>query len=162
METEPLRKDSWSESDDIILAQTVLAHIKSGSTQLNAFDDVSERLGRTAAACGFRWNATVRKDYSKEIREAKVARLNNRNKTVKVSHFVDTNVNVPNSEISIDQVISFIKTLQHKIIERDNRIIELEQRLVELSKPQSANVIEDYQTFLKILETARNLGIVNN
>lgn len=155
MESELFRKDSWSDSDDLILTQTVLAHIKSGSTQLNAFDDVAERLGRTAAACGFRWNATVRKRYEEAIKNAKVARLNNKGKTAVVSSKSEkTNITE-----NVDQVIFFIKSLQHKIIERDNRIIELEQQIANLNKSEST-MTEDYQTLLRILETARNLGNV--
>lgn len=78
MENELVRKDSWNKSDDRLLTETVLRHIQSGSTQLEAFEEVSNRLGRTSAACGFRWNATVRQNYTKEIRDAKLIRHSNK------------------------------------------------------------------------------------
>ncbi|WP_306010079.1 RsfA family transcriptional regulator [Bacillus sp. MMSF_3328] len=65
------RKDSWSEEEDKILACQVLNHIETGGTQLQAFEKVGVQLRRTAAACGFRWNATVRKQYKEEVEVAK-------------------------------------------------------------------------------------------
>ncbi|NUU75717.1 RsfA family transcriptional regulator [Paenibacillus xylanilyticus] len=68
------RKDSWELEEDILLAQTVLLHIESGSTQLKAFVEAAEKLSRSKEACGFRWNSTVRKQYSDKIEEAKAKR----------------------------------------------------------------------------------------
>ncbi len=56
-----VRQDAWSEEDDLILAEVTLRQIREGGTQLAAFEEVGERIGRTAAACGFRWNSFVRK-----------------------------------------------------------------------------------------------------
>ncbi|GAA0483199.1 prespore-specific transcription regulator RsfA [Salinibacillus aidingensis] len=66
-----VRQDAWSHEDDLLLAETVLRHIREGSTQLNAFEEVGDQLNRTAAACGFRWNAEVRRRYEKAIEIAK-------------------------------------------------------------------------------------------
>jgi len=69
-----VRQDAWSPEDDLILAEVTLRHIREGSTQLLAFEEVGERIGRTAAACGFRWNSTVRKKYEAAIQIAKAQR----------------------------------------------------------------------------------------
>ncbi|WP_416149231.1 RsfA family transcriptional regulator [Salipaludibacillus sp. HK11] len=66
-----VRQDAWSHEDDLLLAETVLRHIREGSTQLNAFDEVGDALNRTSAACGFRWNAVVRDKYDEAIKLAK-------------------------------------------------------------------------------------------
>lgn len=66
-----MRQDAWTAEDDAILAEVVLKHIRDGSTQLAGFNEASRRLGRTAAACGFRWNACVRKQHRLHIEEAK-------------------------------------------------------------------------------------------
>src|SRR5690606_7205788 len=66
-----VRQDAWSHEDDLLLAETVLRHIREGSTQLTAFEEVGDKLNRTAAACGFRWNAEVRRRYEKAIEIAK-------------------------------------------------------------------------------------------
>lgn len=68
------RQDAWTEEDDLILAEVTLRHIREGSTQLAAFDEVGQRLGRTPAACGFRWNSLVRKKYESAIQIAKAQR----------------------------------------------------------------------------------------
>ncbi|WP_442893600.1 RsfA family transcriptional regulator [Bacillus sp. 2205SS5-2] len=68
------RQDAWSEEDDLLLAETVLRHVREGSTQLNAFEEVGDKLNRTSAACGFRWNAVVRHQYEKALQLAKKQR----------------------------------------------------------------------------------------
>ncbi|MGE6630399.1 RsfA family transcriptional regulator [Bacillus sp. NPDC077027] len=68
------RQDAWSEEDDLLLAETVLRHVREGSTQLNAFEEVGDKLNRTSAACGFRWNAVVRHQYEKALALAKKQR----------------------------------------------------------------------------------------
>jgi len=68
------RQDAWTEENDLLLAETVLRHVREGSTQLNAFEEVGDRLNRTSAACGFRWNAVVRHDYEKALQLAKKQR----------------------------------------------------------------------------------------
>ncbi|MET1193955.1 RsfA family transcriptional regulator, partial [Bacillus licheniformis] len=68
------RQDAWTEEDDLLLAETVLRHVREGSTQLNAFEEVGDELNRTSAACGFRWNAVVRHQYEKALQLAKKQR----------------------------------------------------------------------------------------
>lgn len=68
------RQDSWTKEEDVLLAEIVLKHIREGGTQLQAFEDVGKQLSRTSAACGFRWNANVRKLYKTEIDLAKQQR----------------------------------------------------------------------------------------
>lgn len=69
-----VRQDAWSVEDDLILAEVTLRHIREGGTQLSAFEEVGERIGRTSAACGFRWNSCVRKKYEEAISIAKAQR----------------------------------------------------------------------------------------
>ncbi len=68
------RQDAWTPDDDLLLAEVTLRHIREGSTQLAAFEEVGEKLGRTSAACGFRWNSFVRKKYEAAIQIAKAQR----------------------------------------------------------------------------------------
>ncbi|WP_163183148.1 MULTISPECIES: RsfA family transcriptional regulator [Neobacillus] len=69
-----VRQDAWTEENDLLLAETVLRHVREGSTQLNAFEEVGDKLNRTSAACGFRWNAVVRHRYEKALQLAKKQR----------------------------------------------------------------------------------------
>lgn len=79
------RKDGWDTEADLYLAQTVLKHIESGSTQLKAFEEASKPLKRTSGACGFRWNGSLRKQYEEAIERAKKVRLQNKNQDKVVS-----------------------------------------------------------------------------
>src|SRR5690625_310927 len=65
------RQDAWTKDEDTLLAEVVLRYIREGRTQLEAFKEVAKRLSRTSAACGFRWNATIRKQYAEERRVGK-------------------------------------------------------------------------------------------
>ncbi|MFE8697823.1 RsfA family transcriptional regulator [Cytobacillus sp. FJAT-53684] len=69
-----IRQDAWTDENDLLLAETVLRHVREGSTQLNAFEEVGDKLDRTSAACGFRWNAVVRHQYEKALQLAKKQR----------------------------------------------------------------------------------------
>ncbi|WP_319003628.1 RsfA family transcriptional regulator [Sutcliffiella horikoshii] len=69
-----VRQDAWSHEDDLLLAETVLRYIRDGGTQLAAFEEVGDALNRTSAACGFRWNAEVRKKYEPAVAIAKKQR----------------------------------------------------------------------------------------
>ncbi|WP_077309789.1 hypothetical protein [Terribacillus halophilus] len=65
------RQDAWTDKEDVLLANTVLDYIQEGKTQLDAFRDVAVKLNRTGAACGFRWNASLRQYYQTDIEIAK-------------------------------------------------------------------------------------------
>lgn len=68
------RQDAWTKDEDMMLAETVLRYIREGKTQLEAFKEVAKKLSRTSAACGFRWNATIRKHHQEAIQYAKSER----------------------------------------------------------------------------------------
>ncbi|WP_156290438.1 RsfA family transcriptional regulator [Oceanobacillus salinisoli] len=76
------RQDAWTKDEDVILAETVLRYIREGKTQLEAFREVAAQLSRTPAACGFRWNATIRKQYQDAIELAKEERKQGTRKDV--------------------------------------------------------------------------------
>lgn len=79
LEASSKRLPDWSNDEDTKLADIVLDHIRTGSTQLKAFDEASEIFtsneiftSRTPSACGFRWNSTLRKKYEASIQEARI------------------------------------------------------------------------------------------
>ncbi|MFC7320343.1 RsfA family transcriptional regulator [Halobacillus campisalis] len=118
------RQDAWKIDEDELLAHTVLQYIKEGHTQLEAFQEVARQLNRTPAACGFRWNATVRKNYQNDIREAKQERTSYRNT-------VNTAALQKNSSISLDDAILFLKEMkQHSQHDQE----ELQSKLYQLSE----------------------------
>lgn len=159
------RKDTWSKSDDTILAETVLKHIREGSTQLKAFEEVSNILGRTPAACGFRWNSEVRKHFKKEIAEVKKIKKSKpkhpkvlENKTVKndllLPQFDNLQNLIKNLKMTFKNMENEIKKLRSEIQNKDKKIKQLQnQRLKTMAQ-------DDFQTFLKILQNARKLGML--
>ncbi|PTQ56499.1 MAG: Prespore specific transcriptional activator RsfA [Candidatus Carbobacillus altaicus] len=83
------RYDSWREDEDELLASLVLKHVAGGGTQLEAFSEAAGLLGRTASACGFRWNKALRSRYEKELTEAKNRRREVRKKKRQVASQVE-------------------------------------------------------------------------
>lgn len=121
------RQDSWTEDEDQLLAQTVLDYIRKGKTQLEAFKDVGERLSRTGAACGFRWNATIRKLYEKEIEEAKQQRKNSLQNNEQKG-YDKTNIN------KVDIAISLLEKMKEQIDTDQMLIGEDEDVIAQLKK----------------------------
>lgn len=168
------RSDAWSEHDDSILAQIVIKHIKNGSTQLMAFDEVGEALGRTSAACGFRWNSNVRKKFEHEIQLAKAYRQAHKNNKKSmpveirggISQEIDFNTLIAflkNLKVTFNKAQSRIKQLKFDLEEAKNNISSLKmerERLLALAAAErstSNEVNEDYQALLAILHHVNRL-----
>lgn len=147
-----MRQDAWTEEEDVLLAETVLAFVREGSTQLRAFEEVGKKLSRTAAACGFRWNAYVRKQYEEALELAKQQRKQKKEPKP------------PERDITLQDVISFLQTLQQRgegqqEIERlRNQVFTLQKEKEELEKQLQA-VQQEYQAIMHILERARQLSV---
>jgi prespore-specific regulator len=183
-----VRQDAWSHEDDLLLAETVLRHVREGSTQLNAFDEVGDHLNRTSAACGFRWNAEVRKKYNNAMDLAKRQRKEKKraiaNKPViKLPQPQHYTVEQPilsqkDSPLSMDEVIHFLQNINKNYQESNQskfvleqaqsenqhyreRINELEQELAK-TKQQLATVQEDYQVFIQIMDRARKMTVLDD
>ncbi|RKN86912.1 RsfA family transcriptional regulator [Paenibacillus ginsengarvi] len=169
-----VRQDAWSDEDDLILAEVTLRHIRDGGTQLAAFEEVGEKIGRTAAACGFRWNSCVRKKYEAAISIAKVQRQKRSQyrkngvagssvSSVALMESGETagsgkHDGVTEETISIDAVIRFlrqwkgtyqemsrhIKALEKELREKDEELGELRRDKENLDK-QMNNVQTDYR-----------------
>lgn len=171
-----VRQDAWLQENDELLAEAVLRHVKEGSTQLNAFDEVGDALNRTAAACGFRWNAVVRKMYEGQLAEAKKERKERlrafgnpsrrRSQHIVVTADSGDTKPIPLSSLSLDVVIAYLMRLQHgagdvesskwrylaNTATEKNR--ELESELEKLRKENIA-IREDYEQFVQIMNRAR-------
>ncbi|WP_173916573.1 RsfA family transcriptional regulator [Halobacillus sp. Marseille-Q1614] len=120
------RQDAWKDEEDKLLAHTVLQYIREGHTQLEAFQEVARRLNRTPAACGFRWNATVRKRYQNEIKEAKQQR------TTQKAVLGAAAPAPANSSISLDDAILFLKEMKQQTSQHDQE--QLQARLYQLNE----------------------------
>ncbi|OEH84697.1 hypothetical protein BHU72_07615 [Desulfuribacillus stibiiarsenatis] len=144
------RQDAWTEEDDLLLAEVILRHIREGSTQLKAFEEVGDKLSRTGAACGFRWNSVVRKKYEAGIEIAKAQRQamkkNNRRKedrnieyhqSIKIEkeNYQSNPVNFTHGgTLQFEDVIKYLKNVKYEHQELKKRNVYLEKRLTELEE----------------------------
>ncbi|MBU9720678.1 MULTISPECIES: RsfA family transcriptional regulator [Bacillaceae] len=148
-----VRQDAWSEEDDLLLAETVLRHIREGGTQLRAFDEVGDALNRTSAACGFRWNAVVRDKYEDAIKLAKRHRKDRKRQmaqAAKPASFTsqpqaqsvyqpapqvpirqESTVSMSNNEMTLNDVILFLQNMNEKgrqdsLLKQENEGLKME------------------------------------
>lgn len=185
----PTRQDAWSQDEDLLLAEVVLRHIREGGTQLQAFEEVGKQLSRTSAACGFRWNSFVRKQYKSGIELAKKQRKESKkqppfNEGESIQEPVNEEVvptplvNELRSTITFAAVIHFLEGLQQKAqassgfeVERkksSEKIKELEKKTYylaaeneRLSKNLKA-IEEDYRSLIEIMERARKMVVLQD
>lgn len=101
------RHDAWTLENDKLLAETVLSYVQNGQTQTAAFEVVGKQLNRTASACGYRWNATVRKKYTVELDQIKkrrketplIKKKNNAQEVPKALQHVESSSTIENKVI---------------------------------------------------------------
>lgn len=148
-----VRKNNWSKNDDTILAETVLSCIQNGETQLKAFEEAAEKLGRTAAACGFRWNSVVRKEYKERLKKRKTTGRNTPSMN-RIIEQMEDNINKP-----LVDVFNYIKELEQKIEDQNQEIGELKEQIQKYKERYIAN--DELQTLMKIISNARDKGFLN-
>lgn len=184
-----VRQDAWSADDDLLLAEVTLRHIREGSTQLHAFEEVGDKLGRTSAACGFRWNSFVRKQYEAAIQIAKAQRQKQKKMKLRqlpISESISTSISTEEISIrqddlnSFEQVIHFMRNVKtiHADLTRKVSQLEREYRRAEeelqharreneqlkkqftSSEVNYKSVNEDYKTLLQIMDRARKMSLL--
>jgi prespore-specific regulator len=181
----PTRQDAWTQDEDLLLAEIVLRAIREGGTQLLAFDEVGKQLSRTSAACGFRWNSYVRKQYKSGIELAKKQRKELKKQSTELhlepSDGVDQKEDsiqqeeVSNGTISFPIVLNYLQELQKKAeisteVQEDKeksfeRMKELEKKNYYLAAEnekleKELKVMEaDYHSLIEIMERARKMVV---
>lgn len=178
------RQDAWSNDEDLLLAEVVLRHIREGGTQLQAFEEVGKKLSRTAAACGFRWNSYVRKQYKSGIELAKKQRkeLRKQAQAVEEANSVEhetapqvSGVNESNI-LSFDDLVSSLKVIYSryeqssedtgKLKEFELKIQELERKNYYLATENEKlakelqTIEQDYKALIEIMERARKMVVL--
>lgn len=168
-----VRQDSWTADDDLILAEITLRHIREGGTQLKAFEEVGERIGRTAAACGFRWNSTVRKRYEDAIRIAKSQRQA-RNKAKSdhkalLNHTREDTAILSNEAqkathdaISLDAVIRYLKEVKQAHSEMQRKIVDLEKEVSDKNEKIKQLEKENEQLSKQVNDVQSDYQVVND
>ncbi|MFA2810699.1 RsfA family transcriptional regulator [Bacillus mycoides] len=151
------RHDSWTSDNDLLLARIVLQNIRSGGTQLAAFKEVAKQLARTPAACGFRWNSYVRKQYEKEIQQAKQNQKIGNN--ISLSQLKkETN----SLSLTLDDIVMFLQNYKevNELTNFKNQIKYLEAENQSLSQ-RVTMYEEEYRILLNHIDKARNLIVVD-
>lgn|SRR5690625_3421631 len=185
-----VRQDAWSHEDDLLLAETVLRHIREGSTQLNAFEEVGDILNRTSAACGFRWNAEVRNKYVEAIELAKRQRKEkkraeakqmkqraNAKKSRTMTNHDEKSISSHDENMSLQNVITYLQTLQQHDYEsneskqkvdklkEENRHLQAKidslERELSTTNKKLKTMEEDYKMFIQIMERARKMTVLD-
>ena len=183
----PTRQDAWSQDEDLLLAEVVLRHIREGGTQLQAFEEVGRHLSRTAAACGFRWNSYVRKQYKSGIELAKKQRKELKKHSANpteagqsqgaepVSDFSKEEFTEAAWQLGFDEVLQYLQNLyqkaeasaavlsdqeqsQEKIKEFEKKIADLTAENERLEKEFQA-LQADYRSLIEIMERARKMVV---
>jgi RsfA family transcription factor len=151
------RQDSWTDDNDLLLASTVLQNIRNGGTQLAAFKEVAKLLARTPAACGFRWNSYVRKQYQEEIQQAKQDRKMGNN--IPSPHQKKENNSL---SITLDDIILFLQNYKdvNELTKLQNQIEDLETDNQSLLQ-RITMYEEEYRMLLNHIDKTRNLIAVD-
>lgn len=182
------RQDAWNQDEDLLLAEVVLRHIRDGGTQLQAFEEVGKQLSRTAAACGFRWNSYVRKQYKSGIELAKKQRKESKKSSevdAQVEVHTDDFVTVPTrsvprhnspTTIPFTEIISFLTTLHDKAEKHKDQKADLEKYELKIKNLEKQIyylaaeneklmkdlklIEEDYRAMIEIMERARKMVVL--
>jgi prespore-specific regulator len=180
------RQDAWNQDEDLLLAEVVLRHIREGSTQLHAFEEVGKQLSRTSAACGFRWNSYVRKQYKSGIEIAKKQRKELKKQVTNLVTSPEKVDSLPENakvdkkkvelDISFQQVMDFLLNLNnhaenYKLEKEENKkrqdnMIDLEKKIYYLASENEKLSLElktienDYRSLIEIMERARKMVVL--
>ncbi|MFT9597949.1 RsfA family transcriptional regulator [Mesobacillus sp.] len=173
------RQDAWSQDEDLLLAEVVLRNIREGGTQLKAFEEVGKQLSRTAAACGFRWNSYVRKQYKSGIELAKKQRKEAKKQAktpekseeavqpVSEAPTIAPEPEKTQSNLNIEAVKQYLDDLYEKAGAANSQDVQkekirgLEKQIYYLSaeneklETQLRSMEEDYRALIDIMERAK-------
>jgi len=159
----------------MILAEVTLRHIREGSTQLAAFEEVGQRIARTSAACGFRWNSCVRKRYDEAIALAKQQRQK-RNYLKKqglpalsstetvLAEDAETGKNelVSAESLSMEAVIRFLRQWKNSVQDLTRQVRALEKELKEKEELLAELRQENERLNKEVSEVQTDYRVVND
>lgn len=147
------RQDAWTDDEDIILAETVLRYIREGKTQLEAFKEVAKQLSRTSAACGFRWNATIRKQYQEAINFAREERKQG---TRKISwDYLEQNKN--QEKDTIETAILLLEKMKYNFFDESDVAQKEPEKVVKHLEEKNERLTEQLSRYSDAWEEMGNL-----
>ncbi|MEN2464673.1 RsfA family transcriptional regulator [Ornithinibacillus sp. FSL M8-0202] len=147
------RQDAWTEDEDVILADTVLRYIREGKTQLEAFKEVAKQLSRTSAACGFRWNATIRKQYQEEIQRAKEERKLGGRKVF----WTEDGLKLDQEKDTIESAIMLLEKMKSNFAEHQDIAKKEQEKLLKKLEEENKKLKTQLQRYENAWEEMGNL-----
>ncbi|PTX55170.1 prespore-specific regulator [Melghirimyces profundicolus] len=157
----------WTEEEDRLLAETVLRSVREGGHQLRAFEEVAEKIDRSPGACGFRWNAVVRKKEAEAFREAKKERVAKQLKNKRESSFSLKEVihQLKEFEAEYRSTRAHLTELKRELDEKKRKLGDAEAEHHRLTKEWKAfenfqsEIKDRYTSLLRLFQTARDLEL---
>lgn len=150
----------WTVEEDQYLRERVLQSISNGGSQLDAFDEVGKKIGRTSGACGFRWNAVLRQQDPESYSEAKKKRVYTqlqRKRRPKWESLSRVGEVLEQIDKQYQRKKEEIERLKKELAKREGEIIRFERpsQNVEMVEPKSEiqQALKDrYQDLLVLME----------
>lgn len=140
------RQDAWTDEEDRELAKIVLQYIQQGNTQIEAFNEAGRVLSRTPAACGFRWNANVRKEYIDDLERAR--------KRKKERITIGEKAPIDN-KISIETAINLLEKLKQSPNSTDT-IYEQKEKIAQLTS-ENKRLLNELHRYQEVMGEIKNL-----
>ncbi|HLR43437.1 MAG TPA: RsfA family transcriptional regulator [Pseudogracilibacillus sp.] len=150
-----IRQDAWSQEEDSLLAEIVLHYIENGDTQIEAFKEAAKQLQRTPAACGFRWNASIREKHEAEIARARSNKRTKQKESIKVESN-DEDENLIESAIALLEKIN-PTVYANQQASYEHELAQLQEENKRLKK-QMVFYEEAWQEMGKIWEWSKEQG----
>lgn len=178
----------WTPDDDLMLAEMVLRHVRSGHTILDACREMEEQSNgkRTATASKYRWFTKLKLQYAsayelakqdgKKIRNFKKKRVN---QGERLEDIVENVLNTEQErEISVDDILVLVKQFkkqEEKKADNESELLKVKREIDKLKKENSAlkdenkelkhslkNVDTDYKQLKGALDVLKGLGVAIN
>ncbi|RTR35392.1 hypothetical protein EKG37_05795 [Robertmurraya yapensis] len=155
------RKDKWTEEENQMLRSIVLEHIQMGATKTAAFKRAASVLGRTSAACGYRWNHVLNET---EVPSTASTQL----QLPPPKEYVQTST----PELDLDKVILFLQQLKENrstdedtnekeaLLKERSHLLEKKTSLEKIYLEKKENyqkLLQQYETFAKVLNESQEL-----
>ncbi|WP_449620551.1 hypothetical protein [Robertmurraya sp. Marseille-Q9965] len=155
------RKDKWTEEENHMLKSIVLEHIQMGATKTAAFKKAANVLGRTSAACSYRWNHVLNQTEQSSITSTQL-QLPPPKEYVKAS----------TQELDLDKVVLFLQQLKENgstdedpkekeaLLKEQKLLLEKKTSLEKLYLEKKENyqeLLQQYETFANILYESQTL-----
>lgn len=154
----------WNSEEDQLLRERVLDCITNGGTQLQAFEEVGKKVGRTSGACGFRWNAVLRQKDPLSYTDAKKKRVYKelqKRKGFQLDSMAQVVFSLKRIGKQCRTLREDVQALQNKIHQKNSYYNQLLDEHQKLSKESSSfewyqkEVKEKYEDLIHFLEIAK-------